>query len=396
MSTSTPNKNLSGIASGNDTGRKEKLETNGTSSQVPATPSKVPQTPSTSAPTTEMRTPQPSSLKGKRKADEVENTTPPDVRKQKATFAIDPRPHRISGTSGSSQAPSSYTRKKARLSHPGPQQMASLGEGVTSGPRPASRADSQRHAGNTGTWSSQTSNRGAIPFRTDSRASQVRPPSRAASTSKHQQGAQSTNPNAPPRSTSRAASRRGSISQASIPISALISPHAPSISTHTRATRFHMHDPRKPPKVQTTPWSLSLPQIGPGETLSSIERLRLGRVHRGGGGGDQEDQEGHILHRVGWTESGGSPLHAWLFFVGFVIFPVWWVAAIMRTPRTRRIGGLEGGQEEKKMAPLDDPQVEHDAKSWRRRCRIMAVVSLFTYLPFIILVAVFVSRGRRS
>jgi hypothetical protein len=30
-----------------------------------------------------------------------------------------------------------------------------------------------------------------------------------------------------------------------------------------------------------------------------------------------------------------------------------------------------------------------DAKSWRRRCRIMAGVSLITYIPFIVLVAVF-------
>ena len=30
-----------------------------------------------------------------------------------------------------------------------------------------------------------------------------------------------------------------------------------------------------------------------------------------------------------------------------------------------------------------------DAKSWRRRCRIMAGASLITYIPFIALVAVF-------
>ncbi|EEB97888.1 hypothetical protein MPER_02698 [Moniliophthora perniciosa FA553] len=39
---------------------------------------------------------------------------------------------------------------------------------------------------------------------------------------------------------------------------------------------------------------------------------------------------------------------------------------------------------------LDDPQVEHDANSWRKRCRVMAVVSMFTYVPFIVLVAIFV------
>lgn len=130
-----------------------------------------------------------------------------------------------------------------------------------------------------------------------------------------------------------------------------------------------MRDPRKPPPIQTTPWSLSLPSSGGGS----------------------------------WLERGGSPLHAWLFFVGFLIFPIWWVAAFVGIPRTRRLGG----NEIEKGVVLDDPQVEFgecllrvltvylsngllDAKSWRKRCRIMAVVSLFTYIPFVILVAIFV------
>ncbi|KAI3610619.1 hypothetical protein WG66_007153 [Moniliophthora roreri] len=364
-------------------------------SVMPATPSRAPQTSSmlnpASASDREPLTPR-SSVKGKRKADEVEgsngaNTTPPDVKKQRATFAADTRPNRVSGTS--SQAPSSYTRKRARLSVGassivGEHTSTTDKEVSGSGSRPPSRSDSQRHAGNTGTWSSRTSRGppGIIPFRTQSRVSQTsqhhstRAPSGAASTSRPQKSSY------PPQSGSRAPSRRGSISQASIPISALISPHAPSISTHTRAMQFHMRDPRKP-RIQPTPWTLALPQIGPGERLSLFDRLKLGR-----GLGHHGDEEQHDLHTVGWTESGGSPLHAWLFFVGFVIFPVWWIAAILGIPRTRRIGGLEGGQDEKKMA-LDDPQVEHDANSWRKRCRVMAVVSVFTYIPFIVLVAIF-------
>lgn len=78
-----------------------------------------------------------------------------------------------------------------------------------------------------------------------------------------------------------------------------------------------------------------------------------------------------------------------MFFIGFILFPVWWVAAlIIRIPKTRSIGG---GEAEKGVV-LDDPQVEFDARSWRTRCRVMAVVSLFTYIPFIVLVAVFASR----
>ena len=117
---------------------------------------------------------------------------------------------------------------------------------------------------------------------------------------------------------------RRSLSQASIPISALISPHAPSIG---RQGTFHMRDPRRPPPIQETPWSLSFPV--------QIDEARWGWR--------------------GWVERGGSPLHAWLFFIGFILFPLWWIAAFLPIPRTRRLGGTDA----EKGVMLDDPQVEH-------------------------------------
>jgi hypothetical protein len=81
-----------------------------------------------------------------------------------------------------------------------------------------------------------------------------------------------------------------------------------------------MRDPRKPAPIQTTSWSLSFPSSGDG----------------------------------GWVERGGSPLHAWLFFIGFVLFPLWWIAAFVGIPRTRRLGGTDV----EKSVILDDPQVE--------------------------------------
>jgi len=102
---------------------------------------------------------------------------------------------------------------------------------------------------------------------------------------------------------------------------------------------------RKPPRVQPTPWGL---------------RLRT----------EFED---------------GSSIHAWFFFLGFIIFPLWWLASVWRIPQTRSVGGSEV----EKAVTLDDPQVEHDARTWRIRCRIMAGVSLVTYIPFIVLVALF-------
>jgi len=246
---------------------------------------------------------------GKRKADDVEGTPPDTKKEQRATFALDPKPNRASPSSGSSHghAPSSYHRKRARL--------------TTS----TSLPDHSHTAANTGSWSSRGSQTPQSGQRPTSRGSATR----AASTI----------------ATSHRAPSRRSISQVSIPISALISPHAPSLS---RSSTFHMRDPRRPAPIQPTPWSLHFPSAAAGEA--------------------------------------GSPVHAWLFFVGFLVFPLWWIAGfLLPIPRTRKVGESEV----EKGVVLDDPQVEFDAKSWRTRCRVVSVVSLVTYIPFIVLVAIF-------
>lgn len=110
-----------------------------------------------------------------------------------------------------------------------------------------------------------------------------------------------------------------------------------------------MRDPRKPPRVQPTTWGLAL---------------------------------------------GSSPPHAWLFFAGFVLFPLWWIAGLcVPVPRTRRIGGDGDIEKGTGQVVLDDPQMEFDARTWRKRCRIAAGLSLITYVPFIALLAVFLSRN---
>ncbi|KAJ6584422.1 hypothetical protein B0H19DRAFT_386503 [Mycena capillaripes] len=149
---------------------------------------------------------------------------------------------------------------------------------------------------------------------------------------------------------SRAPSR---MSQASVPISALVAPRAPSVARSAGGTPYLMSDPRKPPRIQPTGWGLVF-----------------------------EDDR--------WW--GGGPVHAWLFFMGFVLFPLWWVAGFcVPVPRTRRIDA-DAEEKGREQVVLDDPQVEFDAKSWRKRCRIMAGISLVTYVPFIVLLAVFLSR----
>lgn len=187
-----------------------------------------------------------------------------------------------------------------------------------SGSRPPSRSS---NAGNTGTWSSHAS---AGPVQTHHRSN-----SRSQSVSQSQSQSYSH----PPQHTS---SRR-SLSQVSVPISALISPHAPSIQSTQHRPQYHMRDPRKPNKIQPTPWSLS---------LGSFSRIWTKGWR-------------------GWMAEGGSPFHAWAFFLGFVLFPTWWIASFVGVQKTRTLGddgekaghrngqGTEGGQ-----VVLDDPQAE--------------------------------------
>ncbi|KAG6867693.1 hypothetical protein C0993_012201 [Termitomyces sp. T159_Od127] len=260
--------------------------------------SSVLRAPSSSSASTE----RPASSKGKRKADEagvgVGGTPPKEAKEPRATFAIEPRRHRASANSNAtSNAPSSYHRKRARLSAPQESRPNSCASN-------SSNQTKNQNAATTGSWSSKMSkNSGFVaPHHT--------PSLRPVPTSYH---------------TPQRESSRRSISQASIPMSALISPHAPSISP---STTFHMRDPRKPAPIQSTSWSLSLPV------------------------GSAEPGEGWR----GWIDRGGSPLHAWLFFVGFVLFPLWWVASCMRIPKTRTLDGQEKG-----VVMIDDPQVEHGA-----------------------------------
>ena len=221
--------------------------------------------------------------------------------------------HRSSTLSGSSHAPSSYHRsKRIRTSLATPESHASS----TKSTLPP--VGDSPNAKSTGSWSSRTSKTSATHV-APQRAS--RPPS---TRDVHASG-----------STPRRSASRRSLSQASIPISAFMSPHAPSV-TRSAASTYHMRDPRKPARIRDTPWSLSFP--------------------------DEAPEGGSRWSLNGWTERGGSPLHAWLFFIGFVIFPLWWLAgSVVPIPRTRR---LDSGDAEKGVV-LDDPQVEHGTQITR-------------------------------
>ncbi|KAF9221550.1 hypothetical protein BS17DRAFT_252813 [Gyrodon lividus] len=265
--------------------------------------------------------------RGKRKAEDVD-LTPPDQKKesQRPTFVLPSESRKPQGQriSNSSHAPSSYHRKRARLSSTSPFATPLQSRPPSVQEKPHSGSNNNHFA----SLSSSTGARMALPLRTPSRAASIRSQQPQNSTRNHHE-------------------RHQSMSQVSIPISAFVSPHAPSIS---KSTKFHMRDPRKPPKKpDDTEWGLCFAT----------------------------------------DDKAGSPLQAWCFFLGFILFPVWWMAGLfLRIPKTRVVGDADV----EKAVTIDDPQIEHDAKSWRFRCRVMAVVSLFTYIPFIILIAILVPR----
>jgi hypothetical protein len=223
--------------------------------------------------------------KGKRKAEDVD-ITPPDSKK--ATFAVPGASHVFSVYSLASyyvihlvyaliaasprqhttSAPSSY--KRARLSAPSPS------------PAPP-------NAHNTGTYSSRASSRARAPS--------------------------STGTGTVPPDGSSERGRRRSLSQRSIPISALVTPHAPSVGRASSA--YHMRDPRRPSRRMETGWAL---------------RFRT-------------------------AEEDGSPVQAWLFYIALVLFPLWWLGSVWRIPQTRVVGGTDT----EKAVPLDDPQIEFGA-----------------------------------
>jgi hypothetical protein len=151
------------------------------------------------------------------------------------------------------------------------------------------------------------------------------------------------------------ASRVSRSSLSSIPVSAIISPHAPStgITPHPHAS-YHMRDPRKPLPIRPTPWTLVLPSPLPSPTgdrrsgvgwkgaLKKVRRwrapaLKLGRQKDPEMGQAEKrpngSSRGDAIGWRSWTSRGGSPLHAWLFFLGFVLFPAWWIASFLSVPR---------------------------------------------------------------
>lgn len=200
--------------------------------------------------------------------------------------------------SNSSHAPSSFysqkSRKRVRLSSP----MITPDH---------SRAGSSTNVPAFGSISSKASSRSNVFSQSQSQnimqshSSPPRPMSRASR-------AKSVSVTSAVASGGRMPKRR-SMSQSSIPLSAIITPHAPSID---RRSSYYMRDPRKLPK-RTVGWTL---------------RLRS-------------------------ADDEGSPIQAWAFWLGFFLPVLWWIASFWHVPQTRMVG-----TDPEKAIPMDDPHIE--------------------------------------
>jgi len=155
---------------------------------------------------------------------------------------------------------------------------------------------------------------------------------------------------------SRRGGRRESISSrqstgSSIPVRAYMSPHPPSI-VDSQKTAYHMRDP--------------------------YVVVHGGRNSRGR---DRDGMSRHSRANRRWWRS--FPIHGWCFFVGFICPPAWWVASFVN-PRSVVVSRMKDGGHIEEWNTTDN-----EALVWRFRCRLLSVLTLFLYIPIIVLAIVF-------
>jgi len=125
---------------------------------------------------------------------------------------------------------------------------------------------------------------------------------------------------------------------------------------------------------------------------------------------------GRAPRRVGWgiekgkqrqdgekKSSTSTSMPVILFYAGFLLPFLWWIGGFFtqyRSPfpsssssadKGKQSADVEKGKWDKREA--DEARNQETAfKTWRNRCRFMALVSLITYLPLVVLLAVFIPR----
>ena len=161
-------------------------------------------------------------------------------------------------------------------------------------------------------------------------------------------------------------SRNGSA--VSVPISAIISPRAPSIrrsisGASRRSDGFRYQDPLR--------------------NRNSRNQRRRRR---------ENFADSWILDR------DEMPVQAWLFIIGFIFPLCWWAALFVPVRRGGKGKGPATDQEtgaDKSGSGLWVDQAQYDeelARLWRGRCLVAAIVSTLFYVPIIVCAVVFSKR----
>jgi len=85
-----------------------------------------------------------------------------------------------------------------------------------------------------------------------------------------------------------------------------------------------------------------------------------------------------------------TPTTGLLFYPGFLFPPLWWIGSFLFGPKFDSQVASDQKWSSLRVQLARDQELS--AKVWRDRCRFAALVSLVTYLPLIVLLAVFIPK----
>ncbi|KZS93778.1 hypothetical protein SISNIDRAFT_454208 [Sistotremastrum niveocremeum HHB9708] len=189
-------------------------------------------------------------------------------------------------------------------------------------------------------------------------------------------------------------------------------PSGPSGTSHTNIASSQDHTLQSPSKSLKRGSMQSQLSIASSIPFSAIMRPVPPSIGRASTHGALRGPEGLWMrdprkkrHRVGWKPArrdgvDGEKLvgiMSVLFYVAFIFPPIWWCTSLLPSSRIRKPSSEEPSATEKnKDKERHDWEVmrdlQEDFHSWRTRHRIAAVISFVTYIPIIVLLAVFVPR----
>jgi len=127
-----------------------------------------------------------------------------------------------------------------------------------------------------------------------------------------------------------------------------------------------MRDPRREP-------------VRVGWSVSYFNRKRKGK----GKDVEKNQEEGDEMLKP-------TPISSLLFFPGFLLPLLWFVGAFLPLPSFPSPTGTEKRDEKESRRRYIYNLVY---KTWRDRCRFMALLSLVTYVPLVVLLAVFIPKS---